>query len=177
MSYWGKWDSSPNRHLIHEIIGAFEDELARSKKTETKSKKERKTKGGSADNSYVDLNSILPPTIVILAAALSSEEKQVLAYLFSCSINDFDNLSSHRGSTRSKKTKSKIWRKIRKGGYADDNSVGLKETKEDSGELNTVEPRNGRGGGCGDGGEEGTEKGPVRRLVYFIGKNISNVLG
>ncbi|XP_039070425.1 uncharacterized protein LOC120217357 [Hibiscus syriacus] len=108
MSYWGKWDSSPNRHLIHEIIGAFEDELARSKKTETKSKKERKTKGGSA---------------------------------------------------------------------ADDNSVGLKETKEDSGELNTVEPRNGRGGGCGDGGEEGTEKGPVRRLVYFIGKNISNVLG
>ncbi|GMJ14557.1 hypothetical protein like AT1G12020 [Hibiscus trionum] len=46
MSYWVKWDSSPNRQLIHEIIDAFEDEVARSKKTKTK--KERKRKGGSA---------------------------------------------------------------------------------------------------------------------------------
>ncbi|KAE8714904.1 Carboxylesterase [Hibiscus syriacus] len=93
MSYWGKCDSSPNRQLIHEIIDAFEDELARSKKTN--SKKERKTKGGY-DDSSVDLNSILPPTIVTLSVALSLEEKQVLAYLISRSINDFDNLSSHR---------------------------------------------------------------------------------
>ncbi|TYJ30987.1 hypothetical protein E1A91_A06G166300v1 [Gossypium mustelinum] len=44
MSYWVRWDSSPNRQLIHEIIDAFEDEVAQSKKT--KSKKERKKKGG-----------------------------------------------------------------------------------------------------------------------------------
>ncbi|KAK8575461.1 hypothetical protein V6N13_033296 [Hibiscus sabdariffa] len=48
MSYWIKWDSSPNRQLIHEIIDAFEDEVAQSKKTKTKTKKERKRKGGSA---------------------------------------------------------------------------------------------------------------------------------
>ncbi|XWS15511.1 hypothetical protein CRYUN_Cryun34aG0006500 [Craigia yunnanensis] len=47
MSYWVRWDSSPNRQLIHEIIDAFEDGLAQSKKT--KSKKDRKKKGGGAD--------------------------------------------------------------------------------------------------------------------------------
>ncbi|XVE87703.1 hypothetical protein DITRI_Ditri19aG0009000 [Diplodiscus trichospermus] len=49
MSYWARWDSSPNRQLIHEIIDAFEDGLAQSKKT--KSKKDRKKKGGAADGS------------------------------------------------------------------------------------------------------------------------------
>ncbi|EOY28858.1 hypothetical protein SCA6_020503 [Theobroma cacao] len=49
MSYWVRWDSSPNRQLIHEIIDAFEDGLAQSKKA--KSKKDRKKKGGGADGS------------------------------------------------------------------------------------------------------------------------------
>ncbi|KAE8700449.1 mitochondrial pyruvate carrier 2-like [Hibiscus syriacus] len=49
MSFWVRWDSSPNRQLIHEIIDAFEDGLAQSKKT--KSKKDRKKKnGGSGTN-------------------------------------------------------------------------------------------------------------------------------
>lgn len=42
MSYWARWDSSPNRQLIHEIIDAFEDGLA--EKRPTKRKKDRKTK-------------------------------------------------------------------------------------------------------------------------------------
>ncbi|XWS18143.1 hypothetical protein CRYUN_Cryun32bG0016800 [Craigia yunnanensis] len=49
MSYWVRWDSSPNRQLIHEIIDAFEDGLAQNKNT--KSKKDRKKKGGAADGS------------------------------------------------------------------------------------------------------------------------------
>ncbi|XP_022724675.1 uncharacterized protein LOC111281245 [Durio zibethinus] len=49
MSYWVRWDSSPNRQLIHEIIDAFEDGLAQSKKT--KSKKDRKKKYNAADGS------------------------------------------------------------------------------------------------------------------------------
>ncbi|OMO76863.1 hypothetical protein CCACVL1_15322 [Corchorus capsularis] len=48
MSFWVRWDSSPNRQLIHEIIDAFEDELAQSKKTTKSSKKDRKKKGGGA---------------------------------------------------------------------------------------------------------------------------------
>ncbi|PIA38152.1 hypothetical protein AQUCO_02800062v1 [Aquilegia coerulea] len=42
-SYWVRWDSSPNRQLIHDIIDAFEDELSQKKKKNNK--KERKKKG------------------------------------------------------------------------------------------------------------------------------------
>ncbi|XP_073057553.1 uncharacterized protein [Primulina eburnea] len=38
MSYWVKWDSSPNRQLIHEIIDGFED----SERKEEKNKKGRR---------------------------------------------------------------------------------------------------------------------------------------
>lgn len=43
MSYWVRWDLSPNRELIHEIIDAYEDGLAQGKKG--KGKKERKKRG------------------------------------------------------------------------------------------------------------------------------------
>uniref|UniRef100_M1B162 Uncharacterized protein n=1 Tax=Solanum tuberosum TaxID=4113 RepID=M1B162_SOLTU len=45
MSYWVKWDSSPNRQLIHEILDAYEDGLQNKKE---KSKKERRNKNGSS---------------------------------------------------------------------------------------------------------------------------------
>ncbi|XP_021889097.1 neurogenic protein mastermind [Carica papaya] len=50
MSYWVRWDSSPNRQLIHEIINAFEDGLVQNKKTVKPSKKERRKKGGAGGN-------------------------------------------------------------------------------------------------------------------------------
>lgn len=40
-SYWVRWDASPNRQLIHEIIDVYEDGLIKNKKI-GKSKKERK---------------------------------------------------------------------------------------------------------------------------------------
>ncbi|GAB4830779.1 hypothetical protein Ancab_004812 [Ancistrocladus abbreviatus] len=47
MSYWVRWDSSPNRQLIHEIIDAFEDELAQNKgKTGKNGRRERKKSKG-----------------------------------------------------------------------------------------------------------------------------------
>ncbi|XVF87815.1 hypothetical protein PTKIN_Ptkin18bG0151000 [Pterospermum kingtungense] len=117
MSFWVRWDSSPNRQLIHEIIDAFEDGLAQNKKT--KSKKDRKKKGGAS---------------------------------------------------------------------ADDASGGLKRPdlslrKDDASELKSAEESSSGGGGgdggaaCGDDGEEGTEKGSVRRFVNFIGERIWNVWG
>ncbi|XP_022979041.1 uncharacterized protein LOC111478801 [Cucurbita maxima] len=45
--YWARWDSSPNRQLIHEIIEAYEDGLAKPKGTASKQrnfKKERRKK-------------------------------------------------------------------------------------------------------------------------------------
>ncbi|RAL49542.1 unnamed protein product [Cuscuta campestris] len=44
MSYWGRWDSSPNRQLIHEIIDAYEDRLASWSRNQRREK--RKGKAG-----------------------------------------------------------------------------------------------------------------------------------
>ncbi|XP_022716180.1 uncharacterized protein LOC111275244 [Durio zibethinus] len=109
MSYWVRWDSSPNRQLIHEIIDAFEDGLTKTNKT--KSKKDRKKKGGGADLKRPDLS---------LRKNDSIESKSV-------------EESSSSGSG--------------------------------DGEL------------CGADGEEGTDKGSVRRFVNFIGEKIWNVWG
>ncbi|KAJ4704010.1 putative Protein F12F1.11 [Melia azedarach] len=52
MSYWVRWDSSPNRQLIHEIIDAFEDELLQQKNKKMKNnKKDKKRRGGNDNNS------------------------------------------------------------------------------------------------------------------------------
>ncbi|KAI3409554.1 Tr-type G domain-containing protein [Psidium guajava] len=39
MSYWVRWDSSPNRQLIHEVIDAFEDGLLLKSKNNHRSVK------------------------------------------------------------------------------------------------------------------------------------------
>ncbi|KAK7303365.1 hypothetical protein RJT34_14269 [Clitoria ternatea] len=53
-SYWVRWDESPNRQLIHEIIDAFEDWLAQrnnnNKGNKNKGKKEKRNKKGSSNN-------------------------------------------------------------------------------------------------------------------------------
>ncbi|XP_073158058.1 uncharacterized protein [Henckelia pumila] len=51
MSYWVKWDSSPNRQLIHEVMDAFEDS---ERKKEKKNKKERR-KGKSIKRDIIVL--------------------------------------------------------------------------------------------------------------------------
>ncbi|CAJ1941437.1 unnamed protein product [Sphenostylis stenocarpa] len=44
MSYWVRWNASPNHQLIHEIIDAFEDSLTHSTKP---SRKDKRNKRGS----------------------------------------------------------------------------------------------------------------------------------
>jgi hypothetical protein len=60
MSFWARWDASPNRELIHEIIEAYEEELLRKNKQSAaaKIKKEKRKracddqlKGGSEKGS------------------------------------------------------------------------------------------------------------------------------
>ncbi|CAA2955046.1 uncharacterized protein LOC111370646 [Olea europaea var. sylvestris] len=46
MSYWAKWDSSPNRELIHEVIDAFEDSLLMQNKKDKSKRERRKGKSG-----------------------------------------------------------------------------------------------------------------------------------
>ncbi|OIT39581.1 PREDICTED: uncharacterized protein LOC109237894 [Nicotiana attenuata] len=119
MSYWVKWDLSPNRQLIHEILDAYEEGLQSKKE---KSKKERRNK------------------------------------------NKGSNISS--GSVELKKTSSESNLNI-------NGSV-----PGGSGEPDPVEETSGNhGGGDEDecGGEEGGEKGSVRKFVSFIGEKIWSV--
>lgn len=50
-SYWVRWDSSPNRQLIHEIIDAYEEKLAQTK-TGKNSKKERKKRNTGSGSGF-----------------------------------------------------------------------------------------------------------------------------
>ncbi|CAI9286623.1 unnamed protein product [Lactuca saligna] len=49
-SFWVRWDASPNRKVIHEIIDAYEDGLIHNKKN-GKSKKERKNNKTASSSS------------------------------------------------------------------------------------------------------------------------------
>ncbi|TKY72217.1 hypothetical protein E2542_SST00956 [Spatholobus suberectus] len=55
-SYWVRWDESPNRQLIHEIIDAFEDSLALSANKKGakngKGKKEKRNKKGCSKHAH-----------------------------------------------------------------------------------------------------------------------------
>lgn len=46
MGYWVKWDTSPNRELIHQILDEYEDGLL-NKKKKLKLKKERRKRGSN----------------------------------------------------------------------------------------------------------------------------------
>ncbi|XP_062161347.1 uncharacterized protein LOC133868462 [Alnus glutinosa] len=110
-SYWVRWDSSPNRQAIHEIIDAYEAELmAQSKKG--KGRKERRKRG--------------------------------------CN-NELGELKRSEASSG-------------------------KDESGESGELGGESSNSGHEsfGGGGDG-EEGLDKGSVRRLVSFIGERIWGV--
>ncbi|XP_057757558.1 uncharacterized protein LOC130976662 [Arachis stenosperma] len=53
MSYWVRWDASPNRQLIHEIIDAFEEWLAQKggkKHHNNGGRKDKRNKRGSNSN-------------------------------------------------------------------------------------------------------------------------------
>lgn len=51
-SYWVRWDSSPSRQLIHEIIDAFEDSLEKkkNKKKIVTGKKDRRKRSGKSSS-------------------------------------------------------------------------------------------------------------------------------
>ncbi|XP_008460189.2 uncharacterized protein LOC103499074 [Cucumis melo] len=64
MSYWDRWNSSPNGELIHQAIEAFEEQLAKGEKSSKNVKGKRKDKIGrrSLDKS---LNIVSPPLLPV----------------------------------------------------------------------------------------------------------------
>ncbi|XP_011658397.1 uncharacterized protein LOC105435986 [Cucumis sativus] len=64
MSYWDRWNSSPNGELIHQAIEAFEEQLAKGEKSSKNVKGKRKDKISrrSLDKS---LNIVSPPLLPV----------------------------------------------------------------------------------------------------------------
>ncbi|XP_021287481.1 uncharacterized protein LOC110418965 [Herrania umbratica] len=83
-SYWFRWDSSPNRELIHQVIEAFEDHLTNgeaqkpSKKNTRPKKRDSSSKVASRvpDSPVVDLP-VQPDQEVLVLKSSSTEEASV----------------------------------------------------------------------------------------------------
>ncbi|KAJ4977403.1 hypothetical protein NE237_002509 [Protea cynaroides] len=63
MSYWVRWDSSPNRQIIHEILDGFEDQLIQQR-ANSKSKRERRRRGGHGHGCTNDVNRFEESSVV-----------------------------------------------------------------------------------------------------------------
>ncbi|KAK3022013.1 hypothetical protein RJ639_045174 [Escallonia herrerae] len=135
--------------------------------------------------------SLLPAAILTLTAALSTEDKQVLAYLISCSGGTSNsNFSSHLDTTpksggtdglETQKKKSVKTKKEKRKRVRSVPDVGLKPGSSEPGLVQDAHQGSGGGGGevAGEeqGGEVGVEKGSVRKLVSFLGERIWGVWG
>ncbi|XP_052182157.1 uncharacterized protein LOC127794900 [Diospyros lotus] len=112
MSYWAKWDSSPNRQQIHEIIDVFEEGLAQSKKEKNKRERRKRSSKGS------------------------------------------DELKRSESSPNKDEFSESEWvEETRIGGGGDEAEAF----------------------GGGDEGEEGLDKGPMKKFVSFIGEKLWSV--
>ncbi|CAF1928353.1 unnamed protein product [Brassica oleracea var. botrytis] len=80
-SYWFRWDSSPNRELIHQIIEAFEDHLennnssAASQKSNGKKKKKDKSSRRRGVEESPIASEITEPVVVPPCDEVKSPEK------------------------------------------------------------------------------------------------------
>ncbi|CAK9184072.1 unnamed protein product [Ilex paraguariensis] len=57
MSYWVRWDNSPDRQLIHEIIDAYEEGLYQNQKKTVKNKKQRRKRVCNLSDDHETLDS------------------------------------------------------------------------------------------------------------------------
>ncbi|CAL9214634.1 unnamed protein product [Arabidopsis halleri] len=73
-SYWVRWDSSPSRQLIHEIIDAFEDSLEKKRKKNVTGKKDRRKRSGKSSSH-------------IASSSFSTEESEIPSRLGESVVN------------------------------------------------------------------------------------------
>lgn len=82
--FWTRWDSSPNRELIHRAIEAFEEELARGESAKRGRRKERRAGaksaregevgGGAAADPAMEDDKVEEASEVVVTAAAEEEE-------------------------------------------------------------------------------------------------------
>ncbi|KAJ4710796.1 ATP-dependent tryptophan/phenylalanine/tyrosine adenylase [Melia azedarach] len=79
MSYWFRWDSSPNRELIHQAIEAFEDHLTNGEteksKKNGKGKRRDKTTRRSADTNKHVVDITTQPEVSVLGNQVEESQE------------------------------------------------------------------------------------------------------
>ncbi|CAL5421088.1 unnamed protein product [Camellia sinensis] len=77
-SYWFRWDSSPNRELIHQAIEAFEEHLASGEKREKNGRGKRKEKMGRRGNESREVKRevVLPEVMEVVPEKGGEEEEE-----------------------------------------------------------------------------------------------------
>ncbi|KAK7412710.1 hypothetical protein VNO78_04273 [Psophocarpus tetragonolobus] len=112
-SYWVRWDESPNRQLIHEIIDAYEDSLAQNgnkgKKNGKGKKEKRNNKKGCSSSSNSSSSSskqahsseLKRPDLVSSPSRDSGESEPVVESNMDCSGGDGEGVAvEEKGSVR-----------------------------------------------------------------------------
>lgn len=125
-SYWVRWDESPNRQVIDEVIDAFEAELAQSKTG--------KSGGGGG----------------------TRKERR--------------NSNNKRGCNNGSSELKQLEASLSKNELTESDSVSAENSSNNNNNINNC-----GGEGFGGDGEEGLDKGSVRRFVSFIGERIWGV--
>ncbi|XP_076934659.1 uncharacterized protein LOC143601027 [Bidens hawaiensis] len=74
-SYWVRWDGSPNRQLIHEIIDAYEDGLINNNNNNNSNKKNKKDRKKNKVSPTPD-SSHAPPSVVEEVAHAPPQEEE-----------------------------------------------------------------------------------------------------
>ncbi|KAL3519393.1 hypothetical protein ACH5RR_017542 [Cinchona calisaya] len=83
MSFWVRWDSSPNRQLLHEIIDAYEDGLSIQSKKDKSCRKEKKKKSiNKVGSGELTLTRTPPPRNEELAESSSSSSSSSSSEIF-----------------------------------------------------------------------------------------------
>ncbi|KAF5939957.1 hypothetical protein HYC85_021124 [Camellia sinensis] len=77
-SYWFRWDSSPNRELIHQAIEAFEEHLSSGEKREKNGRGKRKEKMGRRGNESREVKRevVLPEVMEVVPEKGGEEEEE-----------------------------------------------------------------------------------------------------
>ncbi|GAB2224708.1 hypothetical protein Droror1_Dr00005476 [Drosera rotundifolia] len=67
MSYWVRWDESPNREIIHEIIDQFEEWISNGSRRGNGGKRERRRKGHVGSKSGPEMGKTVTTQLTVVA--------------------------------------------------------------------------------------------------------------
>ncbi|XP_022759873.1 uncharacterized protein LOC111306233 [Durio zibethinus] len=95
MCFWARWDSSPNRQLIHEIIEAYEEGLFEENKQVKKNKKGRRKRVSIHDSKHGNDQGISSGKGLV-----TLNDHQQLEFVEMNSQSDQGEVESERGSIR-----------------------------------------------------------------------------